>query len=207
MPRYLHNALVLLAWAVALPFVIGMLARVFVFRRDEDDIVRHEDVHATRMARTEASLIDALKPEPGPLYQEPWPDFKATTRPPTTQSPAVSVQISRNVGVTAAEPITYRGFRHDVQDVRAEIEKAWRVFIANPHKPQQWQRYSEWGTDAPYALGGAAGDSVESATLTVSPEPVSGVDPAELMEIWNAEILPELEARYGTRSFRRGTAS
>jgi hypothetical protein len=193
------TALSLLAWAVILPLALGLIGRAVFFERDEDDIALPQNRQAVRAAAT----AEELQPEPDPVYQTPWPQLSSSATPVATPSPSAELPTPAEL---PSERIVYRGVRHDVDAVRAEVQKAWQRFTQRPTKRPEWRRYSDWSAPAPYALAGAAGASVESATLTVEPLPLATADPQELMAIWEAEILPDLRARFGANAFRTGAS-
>ena len=60
------DAVLLLAFAILLPLLVGTAARIFFLRPDDDD--------SGLLKR--AGVDDYLpSPEPDPRYQDPWPDF------------------------------------------------------------------------------------------------------------------------------------
>jgi len=75
----LRHAVMLLAAAVVVPIIFGLTARVFLFRRDEDDAdlytAENGSKRAARPLDLEHAAPEANEPEPQADYEMPWPRF------------------------------------------------------------------------------------------------------------------------------------
>jgi hypothetical protein len=74
-----RNALWLLAAGAIIPLILGIVARIFIFRLDKDD-ERNDPAKVRRMKTIREAGPDT--PEPEPLVSMPWPDFGASEENP-----------------------------------------------------------------------------------------------------------------------------
>jgi hypothetical protein len=72
-------ALWLLAAGAIIPLVLGIVARIFIFRPDKDD-ERNDPAKVRRLKEIRDAGPDT--PELQPLVNEPWPEFSASSRRP-----------------------------------------------------------------------------------------------------------------------------
>jgi hypothetical protein len=191
MAAYLQNAIKLLGFAVLLPILSGVFARLFFFRRDADDISLHPQVEAERAKQP------SHQPEPSPVFEEAWPSFSPRQQPVGVTEAAVTGQVS----VSSDSPVrlVYSSAGLDVGQVMAVVERRWQDFRRSA---KDRPRYDQWTDTSPFALSGAAGGDPSTASLTVEFHPGSGVDAGELVQIWESEILPELRQEFGTNPFQ-----
>lgn len=184
LPPLLGEARVLLCVSLALPIVVGVIARLGFFRRDADDARLHPE---SRQQRT----LQLHDPSPEPAYETPWPSFE-----PTKDATAVTQGLPIEGETRPA--FVYRGFGADREAVRAAVEAVWKRLGAEEESRLRWPL--DWDGSVPYILAGGQGGAVASATLTVSLRQTS--DKAVLLELWQREILPELRQRFGAGHFR-----
>lgn len=78
MSAWLLRAASLLAAGIALPLAAGIIARLFLFRRDDDDV--RNDPDKARVLHEHFAKVPST-PEPPPLSAEPWPDFVLSPKP------------------------------------------------------------------------------------------------------------------------------
>jgi hypothetical protein len=79
---FLRASAVLLATAVILPLVLGLIARALFFRRDPDDtsLPKNRGLQKVFDRRSEVP-----SPEPDPLGNDPWPDFGTKGKGPSVR--------------------------------------------------------------------------------------------------------------------------
>jgi hypothetical protein len=69
----LRNSGFLLLAAIIIPLVAGVIARRFVFSLDADD---ERNNPAKAQLLRERQINAPVTPEPDPLVENPWPDFR-----------------------------------------------------------------------------------------------------------------------------------
>jgi hypothetical protein len=196
LPLANHMVALLIAAAV-LPVLFGVCARAFFFRRDADDARR-----APQAAQARAALDAAqLSPEPEERFRQPW----------TAQDSATPV--ATGAAAEAAEPApapterraVYVGRLPDARTFGTALESRWRRFIEDPRQHARYGLPRGYApTLAPLNAALAAGATPEAVTLTVTTRAGSGeVSSAQLMQIWEQELLPGLQEQFGTEAFRR----
>jgi hypothetical protein len=183
----LGEARVLLYVSLALPIVVGVIARLGFFRLDADDARLHPE---SKLHRGTAQAHD---PDPEPAYRTPWPSFELTPGPRAVELAAPIIRETQPAFV-------YRGFGADRDAVRTVVERVWNRLAADREIRSRWPL--DWSGSAPYVLAGAQGAAGASATLTVTLR--QNRDEAVLREIWQQEILPELRQEFGANHFQSG---
>jgi len=69
---FLAYLCILLGLTIVLPLFFGVTGRLFVFRRDDDDIYK---VKGKKSERPVSPSTELLSPEPKPFTGGPWQDF------------------------------------------------------------------------------------------------------------------------------------
>jgi hypothetical protein len=68
----IKHALALIAAAITAPALFGIFARSFFFRRDADDVRNFHGIESVQHSERDVPNT----PEPEPLRNEPWPDYR-----------------------------------------------------------------------------------------------------------------------------------
>lgn len=192
---YLRNALWVLGASFMFPVFGGLLARLFFFRRDSDDIAlrpRDADVHATK------SRLVSHEPEPEPAFGIAWSEEEA-------RGEAVGNALPGSAGKRRGASRVIREYRAaglNTAQVASYVNELWERFVKSGDKRPEWTSFGSWSGGVPYQLGGAQGGSAYATTLSVSLRADANIPPEVLAAIWDAEILPSLRRRFGTRPFQ-----
>ena len=192
---YLRNALWVLGASIVIPVMGGVLARLLFLRRDSDDIAlrpRDADMHAAK------SRLVSHEPEPEPAFGIAWSVEEPRGEVVRDAVPGSSGEI-RGASRVIRE---YRAARLDTAQVARYVNELWEQFVKSAGNRPEWRSFGSWSGGVPYQLAGAQGGSADATTLSVSLRADADIPPEVLEAIWDAEILPGLRRKFGTRPFQ-----